>query len=252
MSRFTLRILTLALVLTLLAACSQEPSGPRQHEEPGTVFGHAGAPTPPLAMALLLVDPEDAFISLSPESLIEVVEGVYVGEVSAIGTDGEVTLRFPDAADIPSTLLRPAESLAYTASSFGFTCNLEASDPTARVTAIGVESLIFYAGVVFFTVEGAAPGIVLADDSPFPPPSPSAAASMRFQTWTYANKPVSIVSDPEFCGDPTDPPTLKVDVDLTEGWNRLEWAYIFDGDDLAAMEIRNSTATELFFHFGTP
>lgn len=250
MSRNTLRILAGTLILALLAACSQGPSEPHQYRATGTVYGHEGAVNQPLAAGSLLVDPEEAF-GPSPVSLTEIVDGAYVGELASIDADGQLTLVFPSADDIPATLLRPAESLVYS-DSFGLACNLEASDPSARVTAVGAEGLIFYTGVFFFTVDGAVPGMALAEPVPFPPASEEEAAEMRFQTWAYANKPVSIVSDPEICGDTASPPVIKVDVDLAEGWNHLEWGYIQDGSDLVGLELRNSTATDLYFYFDGP
>lgn len=245
MSRYSLRLVVGALALALLAACSQPPSEPQPYSATGTIFGHEGAPYQPIAASLLLVDTS---VALSSASLTEVESGVYLGDLTSIGSDGELTVVFPEGDELPNALLKPPGSLLY--NPFGLSCTFSVSDASARVVPVGAIGPIFFPGVFIYTLAGLTPTVALASESTWPPVTPAELAGIRFQTWTYADKPVSVQTDPEVCGDASDPPVLSLEVDLQAGWNQLEWVYVMDGDDPVGFHVQNSTASELYFYVG--
>ncbi len=238
MSRLRLRLLAATLAVLVIAACSQpaeqQPTGPQ-----GTVHTPSGAPTM-LGVTLFFID-FDSAATLSPATVVEAGEGIYVGPITTIAEDGSFTLELPEGSDLPAALMGSAEDFVHSFSMVA-SCDLVASDPTVNVTKTVFE-LVTIPGIALLSIDGLMIAVGTAEQLPDAPTSEELYAA-RFQTWVYADGPTTVVTDPAVCEDPD--LTLSVDVSLTAGWNQLEWTIVVDELGVpTGIELGNSTAEEL-------
>ncbi len=210
----------LTLVLTLgllLAACSQPTE---QEPQPETVDLMVNElPGSPVLLGATFVMVDFSASPLSAASVIEVEPGAFVGPLAGLNDDGTVSGILPEEDDVPtSTLINAADFL------YGYgpgpTCSFVASDAAARVSQTTFE-LVSFPGFFAMTVGGLAPAAVTT--APIIDPSDlDELYGHTYVTWVFADRPVTIVTEPALCDIEGDF-ELGVDLSLQQGWNQVAW-----------------------------
>lgn len=210
----------------------------------------ATAVTPPGGIplsgaALSLLSAQTAPPPVARAAVTELEWPFFVGPLSPIADDGVMIVKFPASSDLTADVLTTADKLYWQIDDM-VDCSLTASSPSVAVTPVAFE-FISVPGVMLFTFEGALPAVV----SNFPidlitPPTAEQLADLVLYTWVYAAGDVSVVSTGAGCDFGSS--ALEIDVDLSQGWNQLEWQLDVDEvtTDITGLHLVNSDGTDIY------
>lgn len=258
------------LAISLIAACTQA-STPTPDPQPTTLSGFAEVYVeedeeafPLLGATMLFVDFDVAPLSaalrsgdgaatfqalqssvadvdVSPSSVIEVQEGVYLAGIALVESDGGYELVLPEADAIPAPLMRPAQD-AIPLDFYLFDeieCSIVSSDPTVLLTqSLWLE--ISFPAPFFFLPVGLSFGLTATDFVDID----DGIAGSTFITVVYANGATTLSEVGSECS--TEDGTIVVDIDLVEGWQQLTWSFSEDGISIGSRPIDETVFSTVF------
>jgi hypothetical protein len=235
------RIVVWLMVAMVVAGCSAGPPSSTLTTIDGTMTTLSG--DVPIVAGIAMVRAGGGATALS---LVEVDQNVFAGGISPVGGDGSFSVPLPDTATMDAFDLSPVSD--FIGASLGLPCELDATDPSARVTEIGFIGLTAYPALFFLSLSG--PGIAQSSTEPMTPPL--ALDAVPLVTWAYADRAVGVATPAAGCsaGDLS----VDVDVSLRRGWNQLAWT--FDPGPVTSVRLRDEPASPIYayanFLGGTP
>lgn len=215
MTRAGRRIVPLAALALVLAACGGTPTPPADDTvavegRPYTVFDVQ----PAFALALVFAEP-GVFASgadaMAPQAIEEFQEGLWVGPFGYVD-DGVATMEFPDSEEIPVPALVPLAG-SFVQFAGEPTCAPTVDPVAARATAT-LFQLFGVPGVAALTVEGIA--LSFATDVPLDEGFDPNTFEGVFYTWLYVDRDATFAT-PETCT------AYDVVLELDAGWNQVAW-----------------------------
>lgn len=202
------------VVAFALAACSAPAAGSAPEARTTLTGTYFGDPTLlPMAVSLLVAEPEAGPAALAPSQVVELTPGVHAIATTVVPQSGAVVIDLPLASELPDVLRVPAPNAVVGALPAG--CTVAASSATVRVTPFEIASTFGPNLVGGFTAAG--PRILLLTPTPVNWADPGLDA-LTLLGWVHAEAPVSFATSGT-CADAS--LDLTVDLDLERGWNRI-------------------------------
>lgn len=202
------------VVAFALAACSAPVAGSAPEARTTLTGTYFGDPTLlPMAVSLLVAEPEAAPLAPMPAQVVEVAPGVHAIATTVVPESGAFLVDLPLASELPDVLRVPAPDAIVGALPAG--CAVVASSATVRVTPFEIASSLGPNLVAGFTAAG--PRILVLTPNTVNWADPGLDA-LTLLGWVHAEAPVSFATSGT-CADAS--LELVVDLDLERGWNRI-------------------------------
>lgn len=225
----------LLAVALLLAACGA-PTPPALPSVSGESYTFDVGQPEALAVGFVML--EASFVAtaapgdLAGASLVEVVEGVWMGNVAPVDAAGGFRVVLPAAADVPAATLEPLDEAVW--NFVQDACTVEAAPAGARGSVTLFEGIVV-PGLVALTTEGSF--LALASDVAFDGGGGLADLDGSYQGWIYVDRDASLAASG--CD-------YTADLTLEEGWNQLAWTIVGPSDiEVAVVAPADVFATPL-------
>ncbi len=241
--RRLLPLVSALLLLALLAACGQSPTGNTQQGARVDTIHLLDPDFPVLAAGMVVVDSDYVAPPAPLAAPTELPNGYYFGATAGFGAGEPFTVPFIAAADLPAETLSPGIGFL---TAFDTACVTTSSNAAARVSEVEW-ALITIPAIGGLGPFGAALGITSTQEINLGG-SASDYFGVPFITWIYATAATDIATPTGGCALTSPAIAVEVDLQLKSGWNQV--AFIPHADetnpsDIGRVTLENSSETDL-------
>jgi hypothetical protein len=216
--------------LLVLTACATPGSDPVPETRTTLTGAYVGDPSLlPMAVSLLVEEPEAAPMALGPSQVVELLPGLHALATTVLPSNGAFELSLPFADELPDVLRVPAPDAPAAALPAG--CTLQASSATVQVTPFEVTSPMGANLVYGFTPTGPRPLALTPSVVNWSDPGLN---TFTLLMWVHADGPVAYATTGTCSTAAID---LVVDLELARGWNRVGLRYDVLGGGRSARTI---------------